>query len=79
MKTTKYRARIETTVNGKRVCLPVLPKAKKTSLFASQDAAVKALCAMNLEGRGFVYPSNMNYAEFYNGKTDWSNIYTIAL
>ena len=74
-----FHARIETIIDGQRRTVPVFPRTRKTHLFPSQDAAIRAIERTRIKGRGLVYPSGMNYADFYCGACDWSRIYTIIL
>jgi hypothetical protein len=74
-----FRARIETSEEGQRKTLPVFPRSKKTSVFPTQEAALRAIERTKYRGRGLVYPADMNYADFYCGACDWSRIYTVVL
>ena len=74
-----FRARIETIVEGSRKSLPVFPRSRKTTVFPSREAALRAIERTKINGRGLVYPADMNYADFYCGAADWSRIHTVAL
>ena len=76
---TMYRARIETIIEGERKSFPVFPRSRKTTLFKTKEAALLAIERTKLNGRGLIYPASMNYADFYCGATDWSQINTVAL
>lgn len=75
----KFIARIETIVDGQRRSVCVLPRSRKANTFCSQSTALRAIEKTGIQGRGLVYPAEMNYADFYLGNTDWSKIHTIIL
>lgn len=80
--TGRFRARIETTVDGQPTSLPVFPRTRTS--FATQAIAVRAIEAKarrsRIAGRGVVYPADLDYDRLKADPALWNErVYTIAL